>query len=158
MESESDNMMVFIASDHRGVEIKEELKKYLFDNGVNIHDIGMSNYDLDDYPDFAFKMGELINDNKDAIGILICGNGVGMSIAANKVKGIRCVRATDVDDAFKGKNHNGANVLAIGANLGIDLIKEIVDTFILTKPATEERYLKRINKIINYENGEYNEL
>ena len=96
--------------------------------------------------------------DENALGILICGNGVGMSIAANKVKGIRCVRATTTDDAFKGKNHNGANVLSLGANLSKDLAKEIVDTFITTKPASLDRYLRRIEKIIKYESGEYNEL
>lgn len=151
-------MRIFIAADHRGVEVKKILKEYLIKNGLEIDEIGLDNAELDDYPDFAFKLSNLVASNKDSLGILICGNGVGMSIAANKVKGIRCVRATSVDDAFKGKNHNGANVLAIGADLNIDLLKEITDTFILTKSASEERYLKRINKIINYENGAYNEL
>ncbi len=151
-------MTIYIACDHLGVEIKKELLTYLKNKNIDIREIGIENSELDDYPVFAFKLGELVRDNKDSLGILICGNGVGMSIAANKVKGIRCVRATSVEDAFKGKNHNGANVLAIGANLGIDLAKEIVDTFIETDPASIERYLKRINSIINYENGEYNEL
>ncbi len=151
-------MTIYIAADHLGVEIKKQLIDYLKSNEINVLEIGVPNTELDDYPDFAFKLGNLVANDDNALGILICGNGVGMSIAANKVKGIRCVRATSVDDAFKGKNHNGANVLAIGANLGIDLAKEIVDTFISTKMADTERYVKRVNKIINYENGEYNEL
>ncbi len=151
-------MTIYIAADHLGVEIKKELKSYLESNDLQVLEIDLDNYELDDYPDFAFKLGRLVASHENAIGILICGNGVGMSIAANKVKGVRCVRATSVDDAFKGKNHNGANVLAIGSNLGIDLCKEIVDTFISTKPADTERYVKRINKIIDYENGAYNEL
>lgn len=158
MYMESDKMTIYIAADHLGVDIKNELIEHLNNNGIEVKEIGIPNKELDDYPDFAFKLGRLVNEDKNAIGILVCGNGVGMSIAANKVKGIRCVRATSTDDAFKGKNHNGCNVLAIGANLGIDLAKEIVDTFISTKPASLDRYLNRINKIINYENGEYNEL
>ena len=151
-------MNLFIAADHLGVEVKKELIEYLKSNEIEALEIGVENSELDDYPDFAFKLGRLVRENENSLGILICGNGVGMAIAANKVDGIRCVRAVDSDDAFKGKNHNGANVLALGANLGIEKIKEIVDTFISTKPASLDRYVNRINKIISYENGEYNEL
>ena len=151
-------MTLYIACDHLGLEIKKELIKHLNNNGIKVTEIGMENSELDDYPDFAFKLGSLVSKDEGSLGILICGNGVGMSIAANKVKGVRCVRATNTDDAFKGKNHNGANVLSLGANLGIDLCKEIVDTFISTKSADLDRYLNRIQKIIKYENGEYNEL
>lgn len=151
-------MKVFIAADHLGINLKEKLIEYLNANNIEIGEIGIPNSELDDYPDFAFKLGRLVNDNPGVLGILICGNGIGMSIAANKVKGIRCARVVDVDDAFKAKNHNGANVIAIGANLELDKIKEIVDTFISTKSATLDRYVNRINKIINYEEGAYNEL
>ena len=114
-------MTIYIAADHLGIEMKNELINHLNNNGIKTKEIDIENTELDDYPDFAFKLGRLVNEDKNALGILICGNGVGMSIAANKVKGIRCVRATNTDDAFKGKNHNGANVLALGANLEIDL-------------------------------------
>ena len=102
---------------------------------------------------FAFQLGELVRDHKGSLGILICGSGVGMSIAANKVKGIRCVRAVSVDDAFKGKNHNGANVMAIGSEVTTDfnLVKEMIDTFITTKAPCEERHLKRVQAIRMYE-------
>lgn len=151
-------MIIFIASDHQGVDKKKELIEYLNNNGLTVKEIGLENSELDDYPDFAFKLCDLVRKEENSLGILICGNGVGMSIAANKVKGIRCVRAVSTDDAFKGKHHNGANVLAIGISLGESLTKEIVDTFITTKPATIDRYLRRIDKIIKYESGEYNEL
>lgn len=151
-------MTIYIACDHLGIELKKELINHLKTNGLNVKEIELENNELDDYPDFAFKLCEKVNKEEKNLGILICGNGVGMSIAANKVNGIRCVRAVTTDDAFKGKNHNGANVIAIGSNLGIDLAKEIVDTFITTKPASLDRYLRRIEKIIKYENGEYNEL
>ena len=151
-------MKVFRAADHLGINLKEILIEYLNANNIETNEIGIPNSELDDYPDFAFKLGRLVNNNPDALGILICGNGIGMSIAANKVKGIRCARVVDVDDAYKAKNHNGANVIAIGANLEVDKTKEIVDTFISTKSATLDRYVNRINKIINYESGEYNEL
>ncbi len=148
-----ENMKIYIACDHRGVDLKKELVKYLKENGLDIRDIGIPNSELDNYPEFAFKLGELVREDNNNLGILICGSGLGMSIAANKVKGIRCVRAVSVDDAFKGKNHNGCNVLAIGSEVTTDMnvIKEMVDTFINTKKASEERHLKRINEIIQYE-------
>lgn len=151
-------MKLFIAADHKGLKFKGEVIEYLKENGINTEEIGLENYELDDYTDFAFKLGELVASTKDSIGILICGNGVGMSIAANKVKGIRAVRAVSVDDAFKGKHHNGANVLCLGSDLNIKTAQDIIDMFLATKSASVDRYLRRIDKIIKYENGEYNEL
>ena len=151
-------MTIYIASDHLGIELKKDLINHLNTNGLNVQEIDITNTELDDYPDFAFKLCNLVNKDENSLGILICGNGIGMSIAANKVDGIRCVRAVDTDDAYKGKQHNGANVLAIGANLKTENVKEITDTFIATKPASVDRYIRRIEKIIKYENGEYNGL
>lgn len=151
-------MQIFIGSDHRGVELKQQIIKNLESDGFTVYDTKLKNNEMDDYPDFAFEVGENVLKNEDALGILICGNGIGISIAANKVKGIRCARVLNEDDAFKSKNHNGANVIAIGADKPLNDAMEIVNVFISTKPASEERHLKRINKIINYESGEYNEL
>jgi len=151
-------MTIYIACDHLGVDVKNKLIEYLKTNELNVVEIDIPNSELDDYPDFAFKLGELVKKDNNNLGILICGNGLGMSIAANKVNGIRCIRAVNSDDAFKGKHHNGANVLALGANLDFEITKEIVDAFISTKPANLDRYIRRIDKIIKYENGEYNEL
>lgn len=146
-------MKIYIGCDHRGVELKNKLINYLLENEIDVEDIGLPNSPKDDYPDFAFKLGEMVRDYENALGILICGSGVGMSIAANKVKGIRCVRAVSVDDAFKGKNHNGANVIALGSDITTDLnlVKEIVDTFIHTKAPSDERHLNRMNELIKYE-------
>ena len=146
-------MKIFIGCDHRGLDLKKKLIKYLKENNLDIEDIGLQNSPTDDYPEFAFKLGEMVSNTDGSLGILICGSGVGMSIAANKVKGIRCVRAVSVDDAFKGKNHNGCNVIAIGSEVttDINLVKEIIDTFITTKTANEERHIKRVNTIRQYE-------
>ncbi len=146
-------MKIYIGCDHRGVTLKNKLMPYLKDNGLDVEDIGLPNSEYDDYPEFAFTLGEKVRDTSNSLGILICGSGVGMSIAANKVKGIRCVRALSVDDAFKGKNHNGANVIALGADITTDLnlVKDIVDTFINTKAPSEERHLKRVETITKYE-------
>lgn len=151
-------MQIFIGSDHRGVELKKQIIQNLEDDGFTVYDTVLKNSEIDDYPDFAFEVGEKVLKNKESLGILICGNGIGISIAANKVKGIRCARALSEDDAFKSKNHNGANIIAIGADKSLNEAMEIVNVFISTKPASEERHLNRINKIINYEQGEYNEL
>lgn len=146
-------MRIYIGCDHRGVELKKKLISYLKGNELDIEDIGLKNSEKDDYPEFAFELGERVVQTPGALGILICGSGVGMSIAANKVKGVRCVRALSVDDAFKGKNHNGANVIALGADIttDINLVKDIVDTFITTMMPEEERHKMRVEAIVQYE-------
>lgn len=151
-------MKIYIAADHKGVELKNQVVDYLNKNNITVIDSGLQNYDLDDYPDFAFNVCEKVIKDKDSLGILICGNGIGMSIAANKVDGIRAARAVTVDDAFKAKNHNGANVLALSSEVDIATTKEIIDTFLVTKSATDERFRRRINKILTYEKSNNNEL
>ena len=151
-------MKIYIAADHKGVELKEQVIDYLNNNNITVIDTDLKNYDLDDYPDFAFSVCEKVVKDDDSLGILICGNGIGMSIAANKVDGIRAARAVTVDDAFKAKNHNGANVLALSSEVDIATTKEIIDTFLVTKSATDERFKRRINKILSYEKGNKNEL
>lgn len=149
-------MKVVIASDHRGIDVKKELVEFL-KNEYEVLEIETVNKELDDYPDFAFKLCNKVLE-VNAYGILICGNGIGMSIAANKVKGIRCARVVSVDDAIKAKSHNGCNVISIGANLDLNEIKKIVVAFLTCSEELSQRHLNRVNKIINYENGEYNEL
>ena len=151
-------MTIYIAADHLGVEVKKEIIKHLETNGIKTKEIGIENYELDHYPDFAFKLGRLVSETKDSLGILICGNGVGMSIAANKVKGIRCVRALSKDDAYEGRSHNDCNVLALGSKQDIEALKEIALTFLTAPKPDLERRIKRVEAIIKYENGEYNEL
>ena len=146
-------MKIYISADHKGVELKNEVINYLTNNGITVIDIGLVNHDLDDYPDFAFAVCDKVVKDDDSLGILICGNGIGMSIAANKVDGIRAARAVSVDDAFKAKNHNGANVLALSSEVDLATTKEIVDTFIITKTATDERFRRRIEKIEKYESS-----
>lgn len=151
-------MKIFIGSDHRGVNLKKQIINLLEEDGFIVSDTKTQNNDSDDYPDFAFEVGLNVVKNEGSLGILICGNGIGISIAANKVKGVRCARVVSEDDAFKAKNHNGANIIAIGADDKIEKVMEIISVFISTKSADEDRHLKRINKIISYESGEYNEL
>lgn len=151
-------MQIFIGADHRGMELKRQIINLLEEDGFSIQDTKTPNSETDNYADFAFEVGENVVKTKNSLGILICGNGIGISIAANKVKGARCARVLNEDDAFKAKNHNGANVIATSAELSLKEIMEIINVFISTKMASEERHLIRINSIINYENGTYNEL
>lgn len=151
-------MKVYIGTDHRGVETQNKIVNYLKDLGIDINISKLKHDDNDDYPDFAFDVCKRVVDNKNSLGILICGTGIGMSIAANKVKGIRAARCVNTDDAFFARNHNDSNVLCISSNNDINNIYEIVDIFLNTKTSEEERHHKRVQKIINYENGEYNEL
>lgn len=151
-------MKIFIGSDHRGVELKNQIIAKLKETYMEVEDTKLQNNESDDYPDFAFEVGENVINNNDSIGILICGNGIGISIAANKVKGIRCARVLNEDDAYKSRSHNGANIIALSAEIDINENLKIIKTFINTEQAKEERHIKRIEKIIKYEQGKYNEL
>lgn len=145
---------VFIGVDHQGVKYKDNIFEYLKSNGIDVSCIDLTNNPLDDYPDFAYLTCKKVLEN-NGLGILVCGSGIGMSITANKMKGIRCARVFDENDAFTAKNHNGANVIAFGVNLDIDEIYKIIDTFIATKNPCEERHLRRIEKINAIEEGKY---
>ena len=151
-------MKIYIGCDHRGLDLKNKIIKYLKDNDFDIQDIGIPNNSNDDYPEFAFKLGELVNSNKDSLGILICGSGVGMSIAANKVKGIRCAHCSNVSEAHLAREHNNANIIALSYKKDLDELITMIKEFLNTEPSTEERHQRRVNKIISYEEGTYNEL
>ena len=149
-------MKIYIACDHRGVELKEKLIKDLQTN-YEIVSSTLPNSSEDDYPDFAFDICTKMAKEKD-FGILICGTGIGISIAANKVKGIRCARINNLEDAKSARIHNHANVVAIPASLDYPLALEIIKTLLTTEPSNETRHVRRVNKIISYEEGTYNEL
>ena len=149
-------MSIYIASDHRGLELQD----YLISNLSSYYNIVRSNVENseeDDYPDFAFDICSKMSKEED-IGIVICGNGVGISIASNKVKGIRCARVDTIEDAIAAKEHNRANVIALPATLDKDYAVDLALAFIKAKPSDLDRHVRRVNKIIAYENGEYNEL
>ncbi len=147
-------MKIIIGADHRSVDLQNKIATYLIGEGIDVEVCALPHNEKDDYPDFAFDVCKKVINTENALGILICGNGIGMSIAANKVKGIRCARVVNSDDAFKAKNHNGANVIALG-NIKEELAYEIVDMFITTKFASEERHLARIAKITAYEGNKH---
>lgn len=154
-------MKIFIGADHGGKELKEQLIKYLNENDFEAIDKCIKNEsEIDDYPDTAYLVCKDVMSNPGSLGIVICRDGIGMSIAANKYKGIRCARVLSEKDAFNAKNHSGANVIAIGTENGLnfDETKTLIDTFIVTKNPTEERRIRRINKIMEIESGDYSEL
>lgn len=151
-------MRIAIASDHRGVEYKKEIIDYLISKNHEIIDCSEENTPTDDYPDFAFKVCSKVLNKEADIGILVCRTGIGMSIAANKVRGIRCAKVNSVEDAILSRNDNGANVMTFNYTDKITDIKNYIDAFINAEVLNDERHIRRVNKIINYENGEYNEL
>ena len=149
-------MKIAIATDHNGVNEKKELIKIL--NEYEFLDKSPVNNDTDDYPDFAFAVAESVKKKEADLGVLLCGTGIGMSIAANKVKGIICGHCSTKEQAHLTKEHNHANIIALSYKQDIKELAEMIKEFVETTPSTEERHLRRINKIIKYENGEYNEL
>lgn len=142
-------MKIGIATDHNGVNEKkyiiEALKEY------NLIDCSPVNNDTDDYPDFAFEVANKVASNELDLGILMCGTGIGMSIAANKVKGIRCGHCSTVEQAHLTKEHNNANIIALSYKQDINELIEMIKEFINTKPSIEERHVRRVNKIIEFE-------
>lgn len=140
-------MLVGIASDHRGVQ----LKKVLVDHFKDFKDYGTMNEESTDYPIYAFKIGEEIRDKKIDFGILICGSGIGMSIACNKVKGVRCAKVDTMQEAEYTRNDNDANVIAISAELSNEDAIGIVETFLNTPFSNLEKHQRRIDLIAKYE-------
>lgn len=151
-------MKIAIASDHRGEEYKKEIITYLNEKNYEVIDCSPKNTPTDDYPDFAFKVCKKIINAEAEIGILVCRTGIGMSIAANKVKGIRCAKVNSVEDATLCRNDNGANVMTFNYTDGMEKIKSYIDAFLSAEVLNDERHQRRIEKIIKYELGEYNEL
>ncbi len=141
--------MIGIGSDHAGYELKEKIKKYLNELDYQVIDYGTMVNTSVDYPDYAFKVGESIASKGIQLGILVCKTGIGMSIACNKVKGVRCAKVDNVEEAYLTRFHNNSNVLAISSMNPNAL--EIVKTFLETKFSNEERHVRRINKISEYE-------
>ncbi len=142
-------MKIGIGNDHRGVKLKEKIMKYLHDNGITCINYGTDSEESTDYVDYAVKVGNAINNKEIDLGILICGTGIGMSIAANKIKGIRCARVVNVNETVLAREHNMANVIALSENTPD--YENIVKTFINTKESTEERHIRRVNKIMDIE-------
>lgn len=144
-------MKIGFANDHRGYELKEKLKEKLMDLNYEVKDYGSYSTESVDYPDFAFQLAKAVIDKEVDYGVAICGSGIGISIACNKVKGIRCARVTTVEDVFATRNDNDSNIVAFSGDLREDLALEIVKKFITTPYSEEEKHHRRVKKILNYE-------
>ncbi len=142
-------MKIGIGNDHRGIDLKNKIIEYLKNNYKMIN-YGTNTPELVDYPDIAFKVSEDVRDKKIDLGILICGTGIGMSMAANKVPTIRCAKINSVNDAHFAKEHNNANVLAIANNIDFELIKAMLDEFFNTSFSTVPRYAHRNEMLDKY--------
>ena len=144
-------MKLGITSDHRGFKLKTNLFKKL-EEEYQIIDFGTFSEESVDYPDYAFKLSkEVANKNLD-YGIAICGSGIGISIACNKVKGIRCAKVSSVEDAYLTRKDNDANIIALSGKLSKFKAKNIVNTFFKTEFSNTDRYISRIKQISDYEN------
>ena len=147
-------MRIHIGSDHAGLELKAELVKHLRGDGHHVTDHGPHEYDaLDDYPDFCIPAAEAVAKDSSSLGIVLGGSGNGEQMAANKVKGIRAALAWSIETAMLARDHNNANVIAVGGRMHeISFVKEIIDAFIASPFSNDERHIRRIKKISDFEN------
>ena len=143
-------MKIAIATDHAGRDIKLKVIEFLMQNQMEIIDLSKVNEPTDDYPDFAFEVGKNVARNKANFGILICNTGIGVSIAANKVKGARCALVHSTKDAKLARLHNDANIVALSSSMSMFRIKDILDVFINTKFSDIERHSTRVEMINKY--------
>ena len=140
--------MIALGCDHGGYDLKQEIKKYLEAQNLEYKDFGCYSTEAVDYPEFGRAAAKAVASGECETGIVICGTGIGISIAANKVPGIRCALCTDCFMAQATKEHNNANMLAFGARVvGPGLALKIVDTFLDTPFSNDERHIRRIAKI-----------
>lgn len=145
-------MKIAISCDHGGFEHKELLKQVIKDLGHEVKDFGVQNEDSVDYPDFIYPCAQAVAKDEYDLGVIICGTGIGASIVANKVRGIRCALVTSVEVAQLTREHNNANILALaGRTTDYETNLEILKTFLSTPFSDDERHIKRIRKISEIE-------
>ena len=140
-------MKIVIANDHHGIELKTKIINYLISKQIEYVNLGCDVKDNVDYVDYAVDLCNKVKSKECDLGILICGTGIGMSIAANKVKGIFAARVCSPRDAMLCREHNMANVMTLAEDT--QNLEEILDAFINTLPSTEERHIRRHDKINN---------
>jgi len=142
-------MPVFIATDHRGFDLKNKLIEYLQEKNIRVEDFGNYKHDPeDDFPDFAQKVAQAVQQNPDEnLGIVICGSGIGVSIAVNRFKNIRCGLALNLDQVQHGRENDYTNILALAADYtDFETAKKYIDAFLNAKPKSVEKYIRRIKK------------
>jgi len=140
-------MRVFLAADHAGFPLKEALAQHLRQQGIEVVDLGTHSPESVDYPDFAHQLAQAVAQDPSAFGILLCATGIGMSIAANKHRGIRAALAHDAYTAEMARRHNNANILCLGGKVtGEAVAKQMVDLFLAT-PFEGGRHARRVGKL-----------
>ena len=144
-------MKIGIANDHRGYKLKTKLIPYLQKKGYEVEDYGAFSTESVDYPDYGIMIGEKVRDKEVDFGIAICGSGIGISIACNKVRGVRCAKVNNPKEAKLTRLDNNANVIALSEKLHLFEAKDIIDAFLNTQYKEEERFQRRIDKINKYE-------
>jgi len=145
-------MRVVLGADHAGFDLKRVLADYLRRIGHEVVDVGTNSGEPVDYPDYAEALGKVLLEGRAERGVLICGSGVGASVSANKIPGIRAGLCHNTYSARQGVEHDQMNVLVLGARVvGIELARELVDNFLAAKFCGEERHLRRIDKIRDLE-------
>lgn len=149
-------MNLWIASDHAGYKMKEQIKLYLNELQISFIDLGTKSEESVDYPNYAFLLGTEVAADQNNLGILVCGTGIGMSIACNKVRGIRCAKVMNVEETILTRSHNNANVIAISSKSNGEEVKKIVNAFLKTPFSNEERHVRRVNQIADYEKQDGN--
>ena len=143
-------MTIFIGADHRGFELKNKLIEHLQEQNIRVEDMGNYEYDPeDDFPDYAQKVAQAVLQNPDEfLGIVICGSGVGVSVAANRYNGIICALGFNTDQIHHARENDHINVLAIPSDyLSFETVKEMIESFISAKPNLTEKYLRRLKKL-----------
>jgi ribose 5-phosphate isomerase B len=145
-------MRVAVAGDHAGFQLKESVKQWLAGAGHAVIDLGTNSTESVDYPDFAAAVGRAIVSGRAERGIVVCGSGAGAAIAANKLDGIRCAQANDTYTAHQAVEHDDVNVIALAARVtGEALAEEIVHAFLDASFIPEDRYVRRLNKVLDLE-------
>lgn len=145
-------MRIVVGADHRGYELKDEIAAALREAGHEVLDVGTNSADSVDYPDYARAIGEALTDRRAERGVLVCGSGVGASIAANKIRGLRAAVCHDMYSARQGVEHDDMNVLCLGSRVvDSQLALELVKAFVGARLRGEERYRRRLDKVTEME-------
>lgn len=145
-------MLIALGSDHAGFELKQQMHAFLESLGHAVVDVGTNSTAPVDYPDFACAVGEAVTSGRAERGVLICGSGVGASVAANKVRGIRAAVCHDYYSAHQGVEHDDMNVLVMGSRvIGVELARDLVRAYLSAKFTGEERHVRRLRKVMAIE-------
>jgi ribose 5-phosphate isomerase B len=148
-------MRIAIGADHAGFPLKEEIRGYLERLGHEVMDLGAYNTEPSDYPDFAEAVGRALIAGRADRGILVCGSGVGVNVAANKMPGVRACMCHDSYSAHQGVEHDDMNVLVLGSRvIGVNVAFESLEAFVGATFSNEERHLRRVNKVKAIERGQ----